>query len=52
MVLLCTIDFKSSIVGSIFVITADSHHLVSAQKGKTNFINGFSSRPKQYIPEQ
>lgn len=58
MVLLCTIDFKLSIVGwGIFVIIVDRCHLVSAQEGKTNFISGFSSRAKKkkkkkYIPEQ
>ena len=48
MVLLCTIDFKLSIVGwGIFVIIVDRCHLVSAQEGKTNFISGFSSRAKK-----
>ena len=46
MVLLGTINFKLSIVGSILVITVDSHYLVRAQEGKTNFKSGFPSRPK------
>lgn len=34
MVFLCTIHFKLSILSSLFVITVDSHHLLSAQEGK------------------